>query len=49
MVKYLSAEKNQDLGIVKLSMKTSCQANYFSFPWNSKSAFAKRIFIILVV
>jgi hypothetical protein len=34
LVKYFAADKNQDLGIVKLGMKTSCQANYFSFPWN---------------
>ncbi|MEG4447212.1 IS4 family transposase, partial [Microcoleus sp. AT9_B4] len=36
LVKYFADEKNQDLGIVKLGMKTSYQANYFSFPWNSK-------------
>ena len=38
LVKYFADAKNQDLGIVKLSMKTSCQANYFSFPWNSKKS-----------
>jgi len=38
LVKYFAYAKNQDVGIVKLGMKTSCQANYFSFPWNSKKS-----------
>ena len=38
LVKYFAAEQNQDLGIVKPSMKTSYQASYFSFPWNSKKS-----------